>query len=137
MRAARLRIVSIPGKAFYRLPIAELAIAVFGLFSTILYYDVLYQRLAPLALTPAPMAIVLFISLLWPTLFMGMSLPLLARGLIADIRTAAGITGSLYGCNTLGAAAGALLTTWWLLPGWGLQGSLRISVALNVVVAIA
>jgi predicted membrane-bound spermidine synthase len=117
--------------------VAELAIGAFGLFSTTLYYDVLYQRLAHLASTPATMAIVLFLSLLWPTFFMGMSLPLLARGLIGDIRAAARISGALYACNTLGAAAGALLTTWWLLPESGLPGSLRISVALNVVVAIA
>jgi len=115
--------------------VAELAVGSFGFFSTNFYYDLLYRRLGHHAATPEAMAAILFVSLLWPTFFMGMSLPLLARALVSEINTAARITGALYGYNTLGAAAGALLTTWWLLPRYGLEGSLRISATLNVLAA--
>ncbi|MGH7949556.1 MAG: fused MFS/spermidine synthase, partial [Candidatus Binataceae bacterium] len=80
---------------------------------------------------------VLFISLLWPTFFMGMSLPLLVRALTRTLAGAAPTVGALYGLNALGASAGALLTTWWLIPRFGLDGSLRISALLNFGVALA
>ena len=65
---------------------AELAVGIFGFFSAALYYDVLYLRLGHLAAQTAAMPALLFASLLWPTFFMGMSLPLLARALTADDR---------------------------------------------------
>ncbi len=58
---------------------SELAIALFSFFSRGLYYDLLYQRLGSLAIAPAFMAVILFASLLWPTFFMGMSLPLIGE----------------------------------------------------------
>ena len=115
--------------------VAELAIAVFGLFSAFLYYDYLYQQLGHFDIAPAVMAGILFISLLWPTFFMGASLPLLARTLTQRLDRAASVIGVLYGVNTLGAAAGAVLSTWWLLPRFGLDGSVRIGVILNMTCA--
>jgi spermidine synthase len=115
--------------------VAEIAIAVFALFSTSLYYDLLYRRLGGLPLTPETTAIVLFCSLLWPTVFMGASLPLLARAMTDRIDRAARTVGALYGFNTLGAATGAAIATWVLLPRLGLEGSLRVGAVLNVVCA--
>jgi predicted membrane-bound spermidine synthase len=115
---------------------AELAVGLFGLLSAPLYYDILYLRFGHLA-TPTLVPLVLFLSLLWPTFFMGMSLPLLARALTRTIERAAPTIGVLYGLNALGASAGALLTTWWLLPSLGLDGSLRVSALLNIGVALA
>ena len=116
---------------------AELAVGLFGFFSAALYYDVLYVRLGYLAANSAAMPAILFLSLLWPTFLMGTALPLLARALTFDTDGAARVIGALYGANTLGAAMGALLTTWWLIPQMGLAGSLRLSAALNAIVAIA
>ena len=82
------------------------------------------------------MALLLFGSLLWPTFFMGASLPLLARAVTDRIDRAASAVGALYGFNTLGAASGALVATWVLLPAIGLEGSLRVGAALNVVCAL-
>jgi predicted membrane-bound spermidine synthase len=59
---------------------AELGIALFGILSARLYYDVLYLRLGALELGPIVTGLVLLASLLWPTACMGASLPLLARG---------------------------------------------------------
>lgn len=116
--------------------IAELAVAGFGLASSSIYYDFLYQSLGATALPRAALAAVLFASLLWPTFWMGASLPLLARGLTRDLQRAPAVVGLLYGVNTLGAAAGALWATWSLLPRLGLDGALMIGVALNVACAI-
>jgi spermidine synthase len=116
---------------------AELAVGMFGFFSAALYYDVLYVRFGYLAANSAAMPAILFLSLLWPTFLMGMALPLLARALTFDADSAARVIGTLYGANTFGAAMGALLTTWWLIPQMGLAGSLRLSAWLNVIVAVA
>lgn len=116
---------------------AELAVGLFGLISASLYYDGLYLRFGELAARPALVPVVLFVSLLWPTFFMGMSLPLLARALTRSLDGAAPTIGLLYGLNALGASAGALLTTWWLVPTLGLDGSLRASALLNIAVACA
>jgi spermidine synthase len=110
---------------------AECAIAAFGAISAGFYYDVLYQRLGA-SIAQEAMPLVLFGSLLWPTFFMGASLPLLARALTDRIEDAAPIIGALYGLNTLGAAAGALTATWVLMPQFGLAGSLHVGVMLNV-----
>ena len=83
--------------------ISELSIAVFGYFSGTLYYDVLYQRFGSLDISAPAMGGLLFLSLLWPTFFMGASLPLLARALTNRIDRAASVIGVLYGVNTLGA----------------------------------
>jgi predicted membrane-bound spermidine synthase len=116
--------------------IAELAIAAFSLLSRPLYYDLLYVRLGPRAIPAPAMAGVLFASLLWPTFFMGVSLPLLARSFTENVERAASRVGALYGINTLGAAAGALITTWLLLPHLGLEGSVWIGAALNATCAV-
>ena len=115
---------------------AELAIALFGFFSRPLYYDFLYNRAGGTQIPPAALALLLFVSLLWPTFFMGASLPLLSRALASRIERASSVIGVLYGVNTLGAATGALLSTWVFLPRLGLEGSLRIGVLLNVACAI-
>ena len=111
---------------------AELAIALFSLVSRPLYYDVLYQQLGSQSVRRRWLGAVLFISLLWPTFFMGVSLPLLARrrSLPRSARHAARV-GRLYAVNTLGAAAGAFVTTWVILPAVGLDQGLRIGAAMN------
>jgi spermidine synthase len=115
---------------------AELAIALFGFFSRALYYDFLYNRLGAAEIPAPALALLLFISLLVPTFFMGASLPLLSRALASRLERAASVIGILYGVNTLGAAAGALVSTWILLPRFGLDGSIRVGVLFNVLCAL-
>ena len=116
---------------------AELAIAAFGLVSKTLYYDVLYLEYGPVAEARGVTAAVLIIGLLIPTALMGMSLPLLSKALIPDLPHAAGMTGRLYGINTLGAALGAFATTWMLMPIFGIEGSLRWAALLNGICAVS
>ena len=111
--------------------LAELGIGVFGLLSKWLYYDLLYLGFPYLAATPSVAAAVLLASLLWPTVLMGLSLPLLARALTASLGMTGRVIGSLYGWNALGAAVGALVGTWVLLPLFGLERSLWIAAAVS------
>ena len=114
---------------------AETAVGLFGALSAWLYYGVLYERLGPMDLGRGWVAVVLFVSLLWPTFFMGASLPLLARAVTDRMEHAARHIGALYGVNTLGAACGAVVATWVLLPLLGLDGSLRVGAVLNIACA--
>ena len=126
-----------PRKCLRLFAVAEGAIAVFGVCSGFLYYDVLYHRLGPVHLAPAVLAAILFVSLLWPTFFMGLSLPLLARAMTQHLDEAAVRIGQLYGLNTFGAAAGALCATWLLLPRLGFEGTLWVGAAVNGACALA
>ncbi len=114
---------------------AELMVGLFAVISKWLYYDVLYGRFPQLAGAPAIAAPVLLVALLWPTFFMGLSLPLLARAFTLTLAASGRITGSLYGWNTLGAATGAFASTWILLPRFGLEKTLWIGAGLNLVCA--
>ncbi len=111
--------------------LAELAIAAFSLLSRPIYYDVLYQQLGPRQISSPVLTAVLFVSLLWPTFFMGVSLPLLARAVTTSVGAAAAKVGRLYAVNTLGAALGAFATTWVMLPVAGLDQSLRFGAVMN------
>jgi predicted membrane-bound spermidine synthase len=115
---------------------AEAAVGLFGAFSGWFYYDVLYTHLGQLGLDRAAVGGVLFISLLWPTFFMGASLPLLARAITHRVELAAASIGALYGFNAMGAACGALVGTWMLLPAIGLGDSLRVGAAVNLACAV-
>ncbi|MCU0866931.1 MAG: fused MFS/spermidine synthase [Planctomycetes bacterium] len=115
--------------------LVELLIGAFALVSKNVYYDGLYAHLPPTLGLPALTA-VLFASLLLPTLLMGMSLPLLARALTPSFASIGRVIGALYGWNTLGAAAGALVSTWLLLPRLGLQGSLWVGAGCNLLCAV-
>jgi spermidine synthase len=71
------------------------------------------------------------------TLLMGGTLTLLIRHLVRhDLELGAWRIAMLYGINTAGAAVGALLTDFVLVPAWGLWGTQTIAVASNVVAGI-
>ena len=116
---------------------AEIAIGGFGAASRYIFYDWMYLALGGFSLTPLASAIVVFAALIWPTFWMGVSLPLLARAVTSTLANAPARIGVLYGLNTLGAAAGAFATTWILFPRAGLAGSLWIAVAMNGLAAVA
>lgn len=116
---------------------AEAAIAAFALASTWLIYDTLFLRLGERAWPGWATALALFLCLLWPTFFMGVSLPLLSRIVTDHPALSAARIGGLYGWNTLGAALGALATVWWLVRAWGFDGAVRFGALLNGLCALA
>jgi spermidine synthase len=71
-----------------------------------------------------------------PTFLMGGTLPAAARA-VEDASDARRLgTAVLYGLNTLGASAGALLATFLGLERLGSRGTLVVAVGVNVVVAV-
>ena len=121
-----------PVHAARRFAAVEALIALFGLSSVFLYHDVLSLRLGWLFAEPVRGGIVQMLALLPPTTLMGMSLPLLVRSVVRDASRAARDIALLYGLNTLGAAAGALLTPWVLIRNLGLEGSVTRAAVLNL-----
>lgn len=109
--------------------ILEFGLALFALVSVPLYYDVLYRQMGWLYETRARSFGAHFVSLLLPTTLMGMSLPLLVRGLAVAASEAPRMIGMLYAANTLGAAAGAFLTPWILLRFLGVDGAVLVGAA--------
>jgi spermidine synthase len=75
------------------------------------------------------------VVLLPPTVAMGATLPVVARGLVGDDATLGRWSAILYAANTLGAVCGAYLCGFWLLPGIGLTASVGLAAGLNVLVA--
>jgi len=121
---------------FWAFAACELAIAAFALLSVGFYYDVLYRELGTREVSMAAMALIGFGATLWPTFFMGASLPLAARMLTDNPRQPARWVATLYGWNTIGAAVGAVVTVAWLLPGLPAGGIARVGAALNLACAV-
>ena len=78
---------------------------------------------------------VAFALLLLPSTAMGASLPLLTRALRAAGAQFGPALGLLYGCNTLGAVAGPLLTEWVLIGTFGVRGSALAAGLMNLAIA--
>jgi spermidine synthase len=70
-----------------------------------------------------------------PTALMGGTLPLLARFSIARVDEVGGRVGTLYAANTIGAAAGAAMAAYALLPGLGVFRSEVFAACLNLAAA--
>ncbi len=70
-----------------------------------------------------------------PAAAMGATFPIASRWTVRSASRAAQDAGSLYAANTLGAAAGAVLAGFVLIPWLGLSGSTWVGVALNLTAA--
>ncbi|MBK8915657.1 MAG: fused MFS/spermidine synthase [Phycisphaerales bacterium] len=73
-----------------------------------------------------------FLLLLIPTSLMGMTMPLMCRAVIHDDARLGRKLAGLYAVNTLGAAAGAVLTCYILIGPLGLDGTTWLAAGLNV-----
>lgn len=71
------------------------------------------------------------------TVLLGATFPLIAAGVLRLAGSTHGQTlGGLYFTNGLGAAMGALIATFWLLPAVGMPGALAAAGWLNLAVAV-
>ncbi|HEY0667907.1 MAG TPA: fused MFS/spermidine synthase, partial [Sphingobacteriaceae bacterium] len=102
--------------------VAELLIGAFGLFSKLLLYDLLYQGV--MIDSMMGMAIIICCILFLPTFLMGASLPVLAQTVTTAVPEAGKQVGYLYAFNTLGAAVGAGIAAWLLIPALGMENTL-------------
>jgi predicted membrane-bound spermidine synthase len=70
------------------------------------------------------------------TLFIGATFPLAVRVLARDEREASAATARVYAWNTQGGIAGAVLAAFWIIPGLGFEGSIRLAVCGNALLAL-
>ena len=70
-----------------------------------------------------------------PAACMGATFPIASRWMVRMASTAARDAGALYAANTLGAAAGAILAGFSLIPALGLSGTTYVGMTLNVIAA--
>ena len=118
--------------------------AVIGLWGLICVWllPVAGRALSPLLGTePAP-ALLWAASFALPTLVllpataaMGGTLTALER-IVREARGDPRVSAGIYGANTLGAVAGTLISTFLLLPAWGLSGTLICLAGVNAVCAL-
>ena len=111
----------------------EAGIGLFGFFSPAIINRIGQST----AGAPYPLVFILsFLVLLIPTLFMGMTLPLLTQSFVDRVETSGRVIGLLYGINTLGAAAGSLLAGYILIAHLGFHGTTYIAALINLAVAV-
>ncbi|HEV3140916.1 MAG TPA: fused MFS/spermidine synthase, partial [Vicinamibacterales bacterium] len=72
-----------------------------------------------------------------PTLAMGGTLPAAARAVTLDTDVRRQSVALLYGFNTIGAVAGCLLSTFWMLEIFGTRQTLWLAAAINLLIAFA
>ena len=114
--------------------LCEIAVGAFACFSRTVFYDLLLGPLVGIAGDPMASAVMVFLALLPPTTLMGMSLPLLSRVVVERIEGAAGRIGWLYGLNTLGAAAGTLVTGAILIGMFGFAAAVYVAAGFNFLI---
>ncbi|MGH9267024.1 MAG: fused MFS/spermidine synthase, partial [Acidimicrobiales bacterium] len=123
-----------PRRSLVAFAAANAAIAAFAFASLWLFYD-LYGALVPSLGGLGPSFAFHFALLIVPTTLMGLSLPLISRGVVAGAAEIAPMVGRLYATNTVGAAAGAAVSGWWMLGTLGFTATVRVAAALNLVAA--
>ena len=125
-----------PRTALLVFALCEIGVALFGLASKFLLYDVLFKRFLGLSHAYTGIFLVLFACLLVPTVLMGLSLPILARTVVVHLAQASRRIGWMYGVNTLGAAIGAFVAGWFLMGAYGCEGTITWAVAANLAVCL-
>jgi spermidine synthase len=124
-----------PRRSVVAFAASNLLIGAFAWVSIWLFYD-LYRSAAPSLTTTASKFGFNFLLLLVPTVLMGVSLPLVAKGVVQKVADAGSLVGRLYAVNTLGAAAGAATTGWLLMGTYGFATTVRIAGTMNLVASV-
>ena len=123
-----------PRRSLLAFAVSNAAIGVFAWLSMWVFYD-LYRSAAPHLDGTLRAFAFHFLLLIVPAGLMGLSLPLVSRGVVERIDEAAPVVGRLYAMNTLGAGLGAGVSGWFLIGNLGFVGTVRLAGTLNVVAA--
>jgi predicted membrane-bound spermidine synthase len=115
----------------------EFGLAIFGFFSLELIETVAKTIALSGSLSLWVTAVLVFTTLLVPTILMGMTLPILSVAFEANSKNMGASVGLLYFSNTLGAAFGAYAVPFFIFPTLDLTQTVMIAACLNLVVAIA
>ena len=124
-----------PRRSLLLFAVANVGIALVAWVSVWLFYDVYRDLAADLESTAATFGFN-FALVVVPATLMGLSLPLVARGVVERVQDAGALVGRLYAVNTIGAEAGAAVTGWYLAGTFGFTTSLRIAGTLNLLAAV-
>ncbi len=79
----------------------------------------------------------IFVLILIPTVMMGGTFPIVSKIYTRSLSEVGRSIGTVYSANTLGAIVGAFLAGFVLIPSSGLQGTLKVGVVINLLVAVA
>ncbi len=112
----------------------ELSIGIFGVCSPRLIHAV---GAATVGGSLGVIALANFMLLLFPTMLMGATLPILVTHVVRYYRNIGVSIGLLYFANTLGAALGAAVTGMLVLYYFGLSATIYVAALLNVLVSAA
>ena len=124
-----------PRRSLLAFAASNAGIGLFAWFSLWLFYDVYRSAVPHLEGTLAAFGFH-FLLLIVPTTLMGLSLPLVSRGVVERIEDAGPLVGRLYAVNTLGAGLGAGISGWILIGSLGFVGVVRLAGTLNLLAAI-
>lgn len=80
--------------------------------------------------------IICFMMMVFPTLFMGMALPIASEIISRSNKKIGFSVGRVFSVNTLGTVAGVILTGLVFIPFFGIKGAFEIGIALNLMAAI-
>lgn len=75
-----------------------------------------------------------FVLFIIPVTLMGATLPILIRFYVDKLGHLGARVGRLYAINTFGAAVGSILSGFFLIKLWGVGGTLRFGVVINLII---
>ncbi len=102
-----------------------------------LAYDVVLPTLSSGSLSALFKWFSAILLILPQAILLGMTFPLMSNGVMRRAPGGDGsVLGGLYFSNSIGAALGALMATFVLLPAIGLPGAMQVGAALNILVAL-
>jgi spermidine synthase len=111
----------------------EIAMGAFGAISLHIFEwaGTRTLHLSVIAAAAATLALVIV-----PALFMGASLPILTQYFVQRAKNVGRSVGLLYCINTLGSAAACFVSAFWLMRVLGMQNSIRVAAALNILIGV-
>ncbi len=80
--------------------------------------------------------LICFLLILIPTIFMGMTLPVIVDVISSATNKIGFSVGRVYSINTVGTVAGVILTGLFLVPTLGIKGSFETGIAVNLFAAV-
>jgi len=114
----------------------EVGIAIFSVTATLLLAHAATPFASMETHTGALAWLIPFVLVGMPAFLMGGTLPVVVRSCVLGDGAIASTGGAFYAANTAGGIAGALLSSFVLLPSFGVRGSAFAAATLNLVSAI-
>ena len=117
----------------------ELCIGICGLLllPVLLNLDYLLSFAPAVGTQPVLKLVVTLLLLIVPTTCMGATFPVMTYLLAGNDTRLGRLISQLYSLNTFGAVAGAALSGFVLIPNLGLDGSIYVAAAVNILIGVA